>query len=41
MKRIAGRPARRTQSLLSNYVVLGLLAAFSLLPLITLVFNSV
>ena len=41
MKRIAGRPPHRTQSLLSNYVVLGLLAAFSLLPLITLVFNSV
>ena len=41
MIRSARRPARRTKSLASNYFVLGLLAAFSLLPLVVLVFNSV
>jgi raffinose/stachyose/melibiose transport system permease protein len=35
------RRPRRTQSLAPNYIVLGLLAAFSLLPLLVLVFNSV
>ena len=35
------RASRRTRSLLPNYVVLSLLAAFSLLPLMTLLFNSV
>src|SRR5262245_12536607 len=37
---IAYRRSRRTHSLLPNYIVLSLLAAFSMAPLVVLVFNS-
>jgi raffinose/stachyose/melibiose transport system permease protein len=40
MTTIARRRARRTRSLLPNYMILSLLAAFSLLPLVTLGFNA-